>query len=103
MLTPQITSKFVTKILTDKAGDTYRVVFLVALVGGKVQAQVVSAELIASASAAVSASPEILSLPAAVRKAVAEFAYAPSFGGIISPLSTFEFFMSQPTRAPSWK
>jgi hypothetical protein len=109
MLTPQINSKFVTKILTNQNGESFRVVFLVGYVGGKMHAQVVSSELIvavgtsASTASADATATEIFQLPEPRRAAVAEFFYTPSHSPIASPLATFDFFMSQPTRAPSGK
>lgn len=106
MLTPQVRSQFVTKVLTSNNGDKYRVVFLVTMVDGTPRGQVVSAELISTAynqagQSAQSQSSENFILPEPAKKSPQIFTYKPTFSGIISPLSFLDFFMSQPTRAPS--
>jgi hypothetical protein len=96
MLTPQLCSQFVTKVLTSNNGDKYRVVFLVTMVNGEPRGQVVSAELIST-----SQKKEVLYLPKTAQSSPKTFTYKPTFTGIVSPISLLDFFMSQPTRAPS--
>ena len=108
MLNPQVKSQFVTRYLTNAAGEQYKVVFLVSLVNGEVKAQIVSAELISvkrgAASATSSSASTSLFLPLNQSTTAAYTAYTPAFTGepIISLLSKFFFFNSQPTRAPSF-
>lgn len=94
MLTPYSRSKFITKILTSANGERFRVIFLVALIDGKVQVQVVSAEPIAT--------PSVICLPTISQKNSVAFAYAPASAPMVSPFSSLFFFNSQPTRAPSF-
>lgn len=95
MLTPQLRSQFVTKVLTSSNGEKYKVVFLVALVNGEVKAQVVSAVLISEKAEAVC-------LPAPVSKKEIFYSYIPTFVPVVSPFNSLFFFNSQPTRAPSF-
>ncbi len=94
MLTPYSRSKFVTKILTSATGEQFQVVFLVAIIDGKIQAQAVSAEPIAQASS-------VIFLPSISQKNPVTFAYATASAPAVSPFSHLFFFNSQPTRAPS--
>ena len=93
MLTPQLRSQFVTKILTSADGSQYKVVFLVALVNGEVKAQMISAEPVSKAVP--------ICLPCASVKSPATFVYKASSTGVVSPFNTLFFYNSQPTRAPS--
>ena len=94
MLTPYSRSKFITKILTSANGEQFKVIFLVALIDGKVQAQVVSVEPIVV--------PSVICLPTISQKNPVTFAYAPASAPVVSPFSPLLFFNSQPTRAPSF-
>ncbi len=94
MLTTQLRSQFVTKVLTSQSGEKYKVVFLVALVNGEVKAQVVSAEPLIKTEPIYLAQPFI--------KAPVSFVYKPSFKEILSPFASLFFFNSQPTRAPAF-
>lgn len=95
MLTPQLRSQFVTKVLTSPNGEKFKVVFLVALVNGEVKAQVVSATLISEKA-------EVACLPAPITKSKTVFDYTPAFSEILSPFISLFFLNSQPTRAPSF-
>ena len=44
MLTPNLQSRFIEKVLTDRGGQQFRVLFLVSLVDGEVRGQIVSAQ-----------------------------------------------------------
>ncbi|MES3031219.1 MAG: hypothetical protein V4697_02295 [Patescibacteria group bacterium] len=94
MLTPVLKSQFVTRIITNASGEQFKVVFLVTLVNGKPEAQIVSA---------TSLSQKVYALPKPVVKTKAVYTYQPSFSSIISPLNSLFFFNSQPTRAPSFR
>ncbi len=94
MLTPQLRSQFVTKVLSSPTGEKCKVVFLIALIDGEVKAQVVSAT-------PISEKAEVACLPAPISKSKTVFTYTPAFSEILSPFNNFFFFNSQPTRAPS--
>jgi hypothetical protein len=98
MLQLQSQSKFVTKILKTESGDTYRVFFLVSLVNGQINAEVVNAELISSYDKSVKA----VCLPCTEDRSVPEAIESVYFVDLlISSLNKLDFFISQPTRAPS--
>lgn len=100
MLPISTESKYVEKILVTNEGQKCRVIFLVSLVGGRIQARIVSAEIIAEPKRAPTES--VLSL-------IAPY-FVPSYVGrttfnfsVPSPyLKDFSFFVSQPTRAPAF-
>ena len=99
MLTPQLNSKFVTKILTAPNGDTYRVLFLVSIVDGAPKAQIISAERIASPSTSTTTStPCLPAIASAVRHS---FPHIVGQTRDVFSVQFLDFFMSQPTRAPS--
>ncbi len=100
MLTPYSHSQFITKILTSTSGDKYKVVFLVALVDGKVNAQIVSSEFISKIAHVVESAQ--VCLPAPISRKEIFFTYAPSFKNLIFPFNSLFFYNSQPTRAPSF-
>ena len=103
MLTPYSQSQFVEKIIMSQTGERFRVTFLVALVDGKPIARVVSAVSISPARAVSSVvSSAILSLAAPFQKVAAVFSYIPAFAAKVSPYFSLDFFVSQPTRAPSF-
>ena len=99
MLTIQPRSKFIEKILMSQTGQQFTVTFLVSFVGGEMKARMISA-IPFDASAATAHSAIFLPTPRA--KAVTSFEYIPAFAPIVSPLHLFDFFISQPTRAPSF-
>jgi hypothetical protein len=112
MLTPHLQSRFIEKVLTDRNGQQFRVLFLVSLINGEVRGQVVSAQPIYG-------QVKTVSLPSSVAKETSwsklclpcTKAAAKIIGSKIRPwtrvaspyYSSLEFFMSQPTRAPSFK
>ena len=98
MLIPYSRSQFVTKILTSPTGEQFRVVFLVALVDGKIKAQVISSERLSKQVPNTSA----VYLPLALTKDSTVFDYVASFNPVVSPFNSLFFFNSQPTRAPSF-
>ncbi len=95
MLTPYSEPQFVEKTITSHTGEQFRVVFLVAIVNGEVRARVISAVSMGSARA------HTLSLPVPFIPSPSVISYAPAFAPKVSPYFTLEFFISQPTRAPS--
>ena len=99
MLSPYIQPHFVERLITSQTGEQFRVTFLVALVDGKPSAKVVS--MVSLGSPAQPASP-VLSLAAPFEKVAAVFSYIPAFAAKVSPYFSLEFFVSQPTRAPSF-
>jgi len=109
MLTPHLQSRFAEKILTDRTGRQFRVLFLVSLVDGEVRAQFVSAQPIFNATNAAlpgrvakSTPWSKLCLPCTKAAAKIISSRVKSRSRVASPyFSSLEFFMSQPTRAPS--
>lgn len=104
MLTPYSKPQIVEKIVTSQAGAQFRVTFLVAMVNGRMNARVISAVPVTVASQTTehaSVAP-ILALAAPQAAQTAVFTYKPSFAPIVSPYTLLEFFVSQPTRAPSF-
>ncbi len=110
MLTPHLQSRFIEKVLTDRAGQQFRVLFLVTLVDGGVKAQFVSAHPIFEAAKIAGLPGRIvkmsswpkLCLPAIKTATKAVETKIRSWTRVASPYySSFDFFMSQPTRAPS--
>lgn len=126
MLTPHLQSRFIEKILTDRSGRQFRVLFLVSLVNGEVRGQIISAQPIfegvknatlpgrvAKIRARHEARHEFanssadspwtkLCLPCTKTAAKIIGSKVRSWSRVASPYySSLEFFMSQPTRAPS--
>ena len=99
MLTPYSKPQFVEKIITAQTGEQFRVTFLVALVDGEMRARIVSA---VSLGTAPSVATTTLAISAPVEKQPTTFTYKPSFAAKISPYFSLDFFISQPTRAPSF-
>ncbi len=97
MLTPYSKSKFVEKVYTTPTGEKFRVLFLVALVDGKIKISPVSAQPIQSSGKKNNATY----LPPKKAKTPKTFSYRPSFTYTASPYNLLTFFTSQPTRAPS--
>jgi hypothetical protein len=119
MLTPHLQSRFIEKVLTDRSGRQFRVLFLVSLVNGEVRGQIVSAQPIFEEVMAASLPGHVskgrarhesadspwtkLCLPAIKSATKAIDAKIRSWTRVASPYySSFDFFMSQPTRAPSF-
>ena len=112
MLTPHIQSRFLEKVLTDRNGRQYRVLFLVSLVNGEVRGQIVSAQPVFEEAKSIrlpgrtASAPSFvkLCLPAVKSAAKVTESRMSSWSRVASPYySSLEFFMSQPTRAPSFK
>ena len=110
MLTPHLQSRFIEKVLTDRNGQQFRVLFLVSLVNGEVRGQIVSAQPIFETA-------KTPGFPGRVQGCISGkslFAVHKSrrknhqskvrtWSRVASPYySSLEFFMSQPTRAPSF-
>ncbi|MDR3558621.1 MAG: hypothetical protein P4L61_03750 [Candidatus Pacebacteria bacterium] len=116
------------KVLTDRNGRQYRVLFLVSLIDGEVRGQIVSAQPIFEEAKAIRLPGRIgkgstkhearhdstessadspwtkLCLPAVKSAAKVVESRMSSWSRVASPyFSELEFFMSQPTRAPSFK
>ena len=102
------------RILTAKNGQLVRVTFAVIEVNGVMRGRVISVTPIVSvagkAVAATSAAPantasvsEQLYLTGTIAHDIAEAAESIFVKKTPSPYISFEFFMSQPTRAPSFK
>ncbi len=90
----QLNSTF-ERIIRDKNGVLFRVRFVIVSVDGKLQPQIVSAEALLTQKETVICLPEVTASTPAV------YTYTPSFISKISPYFSLDFFMSQPTRAPS--
>ncbi len=83
------------RIIRDKNGVLFRVRFIVVEVNGKLQPQIISAESL------IKNKETVIYLPAVSSATKTTYTYRPSFISKISPYSSLDFFMSQPTRAPS--
>jgi hypothetical protein len=110
MLTPHLQSRFIEKVLTDRAGRQFRVLFLVSLVNGEVRGQIVSAQPIFETAKTASLPGRVykgspctkLCLPCTKAAAKIIESKVRPWSRVASPYySSLEFFMSQPTRAPS--
>src|ERR1035437_4158582 len=109
MLTPNLQSRFIEKVLTDRNGQQFRVLFLVSLVDGEVRGQIISAQPIFEAVKAVGLPGRVykgspctkLCLPCTKAATKIIESKVKSWSRVASPYySSLEFFMSQPTRAP---
>ena len=92
------------RILTDKSGRLVRVQFAVVEVDGVMRGRVISVTPVVSVSGKIAAettSEEVLCLPISVTRDIATAVESIFVQARISPYASFEFFMSQPTRAPS--
>ncbi|OHA17646.1 MAG: hypothetical protein A2664_03435 [Candidatus Taylorbacteria bacterium RIFCSPHIGHO2_01_FULL_46_22b] len=98
MLSPYLQPQLVTKILVAPNGESYRVVFLVTLVDGKISARVVSAEPLN----VISEDDLILCLPHFSSKFSSLISGLSSSSPIASPYVSLLFFTSQLTRAPAY-
>src|ERR1035437_5955779 len=112
MLTPHLQSRFIEKILTDRNGRQFRVLFLVSLVNGEVRGQIISAQPIFERIKTASLPGRVVKMTSWTRLCLSCIkAAAKIIGSKIRPwtrvaspyYSSLEFFMSQPTRAPSFK
>lgn len=112
MLTPHLQSRFIEKVLTDRFGQQFRVLFLVSLVNEEVHARIVSAQPIFEATKTAALPGRVskmsswtkLCLPCTKAAAKIIASRVRSWSRVASPYySSLDFFMSQPTRAPSSK
>jgi hypothetical protein len=112
MLTPHLQSRFIEKILTDRNGQQFRVLFLVSLVNGEVRGQIVSAQPVFDEVKAAGLPGRVYKMASCTKlylsctKAAAKIIQTKirSWSRVASPYySSLEFFMSQPTRAPSFR
>jgi len=90
----QLNSTF-ERIVRDKSGVLLRVRFVVVEENGSLRAQIVSAEPI------LLQNETPVCLPISVTTPKAVYSYKPSFSSKFFATETLEFYMSQPTRAPS--
>ncbi len=90
----QLNSTF-ERIVRDKNGVLFRVRFIIESIDGRPQPKIVSAEVLIKNKDAVAYLPKEKSPRVIVEDKT------PSFISFFSPFETLEFFMSQPTRAPS--
>lgn len=90
----QLNSTF-ERIVRDKNGVLFRIRFIIENIDGRPQPRIVSAEALKKTT------EQVIFLPKEkVAKVIVEDR-TPSFISFFSPFETLEFFMSQPTRAPS--
>jgi hypothetical protein len=94
--TKQLNSIF-ERIIRDKNGVLVRIRFTVVENNGKFQPVIISAE------ALVKNKEEVVFLPEEISKKDIALDTTPSFISILSPYINLDFFMSQPTRAPSFR
>lgn len=94
--TKQLNSTF-ERIVRDKNGVLVRVRFIVVEVNGQFQPQIISAEPFLQKKKAIICLPTPISIPKAI------YPYKLSFVSKLFPTEFLEFFMSQPTRAPSFR
>lgn len=92
--TKQLNSIF-ERIIRDRNGVLVLVRFTVVEINGKFQPQIISAE------ALVKNEESIVFLPEGVSSKDIALDTTPSFISTLSPYINLDFFMSQPTRAPS--
>ena len=88
--------KFIEKIVTSPEGIDFKVVFLVYEEGGKIKGKIVSATPITSVD-----TESLIALPGNVDAVLHELILSTFTKESISPYIDFNFFVSQPTRAPS--
>ncbi len=101
----QLNSTF-ERIVRDKNGVLVRVRFIVVEVNGSFQAQIVSAEAIASqantnTSESTSPKSEVLFFPVFRKVVNLDEKFVQKLEAVLSPYQPLDFLMSQPTRAPS--
>lgn len=84
------------RIVTDKNGVLVRIRFSIIEVNGKLQGNIISATPLVTPR---EEAPVCLPV---VTKTTSVYAEVSSFVETISPYFSLEFFMSQPTRAPSY-
>ena len=100
-------SKFIEKVVTDSFGQSFRAVFLVAIVGGEVKARLVSLQPISKQALALTGTVTagnnvVLCLPAWTAQVEIETPYLAPVAPCVSPYFDLDILLStQPTRAPA--
>lgn len=94
MLKPYLQQKIVERVLRNASGERFRVVFLLSLVDGSVQARILSATPLFKRHA-------YACLPCIEDTRATDFPYTAAFAHVYSWFDELFFFMSQPTRAPA--
>lgn len=89
------------RIVKDKNGELVRVRFIVVEIDGKFQGQIVSAEPLKKVEEVKKSAEKTLLLPLFSQHLISYEKFVEIYFSKISPYTTLEFFMSQPTRAPS--
>jgi hypothetical protein len=106
MLIPSSYKGIYEKVLRAPDGRLVRVQFAIVEVNGTLRGRVISMEPVLQVAGAV-ANREVkgktLYLPISVQKDIYEAVVSTFKKEVVSPYSSLEFFMSQPTRAPSFK
>ena len=109
MLKPYQAPQFIERIITSPAGEQYRVVFAVTFVAGQAKARVVSAEKIETISLRLEAPANVqsnfnamLALPCSAKAVSQSIKHFAEHSFKVSPYTSLLFFVSQPTRAPSF-
>lgn len=100
VLNKQLNSVF-ERILRDKNGVLVRVRFTVVETNGVFAPQIISIAPVVAQTRTKAETRETVCLPVAQAPKVIVEDTTPSFISKISPYFTLDFFMSQPTRAPS--
>lgn len=99
----QLNSTF-ERIVRDKNGVLFRVRFIIESIDGRPQPRIVSAEALKKVeNEAEKTGKTVLSLPVFSQQVVLNEKFVQTYFSKISPYATLEFFMSQPTRAPSFR
>lgn len=102
MIIPSVNKGIYEHIVRDRAGRLMRVRFEVVDVDGALKGRIISAEPVLALSGAVSAPQKQSCLPVSVIAKIAEELAQTLPVATPSPYrSLLEFFLSQPTRAPS--
>lgn len=99
MLTLYQKPQFVERVVTDRNGRCFRLVFLVASINGELKARLVSAIPLGGSFKCAS---EVPCLPVAASEPANDTPYLPASTPVVSPYLELLFFVSQPTRAPSF-
>lgn len=100
--------QFITRDYTDATGQQFRLTFFVTMVDGEVRGRLVSAQPtgksyeIGAMRLEGSCSGSAFCLPSASHKLLPHTSYLLSPALLVSPYTELFFFMSQPTRAPSY-
>lgn len=106
MLAIKSQGKIIERIVRAKTGEFVRAVFYVVEVNGEFQVELISARPVTEAGIKnyeLGIKGTKLCLGGKCLKSPNVISYRHNYHSIISPFSNiFEFFVSQPTRAPSW-